>query len=126
MLEKNKDIFEFFRYMIGFRKEHDIVRKDTGHCSLGFPEIQVMEADDYCKILRIIYAGRNDNNTRDDIVCLAVNVFWEEQEFCLPPVTCGMGWYVGTSIYRIRFRKKGKKCLFWKKGEYVWPRVRFV
>jgi glycogen operon protein len=80
--------------MIGFRKEHDIVRKDTGCCSLGFPEIQVMEANDYCKVLRIIYAGRNRTNTRDDIVCLAINVFWEEQEFCLPPVNCGMGWYV--------------------------------
>ncbi len=120
LLEKNKDIFEFFRYMIGFRKEHDIVRKDTGHCSLGFPEIQVMEADDYCKILRIIYAGRNDNNTRDDIVCLAVNVFWEEQEFFLPPVTCGMGWYVaadtGNKYLSDSIPKKGEKMPFLEEG----------
>ncbi len=94
LLEKNKDVYEFFRYMIHLRKEHDVIRKDTGCCSLEFPEIQVIEGDNNCKVLRIIYAGRNRNNTRDDVVCLAVNVFWEEQEFYLPSLMYGMGWYV--------------------------------
>lgn len=94
LLEKNKDVYEFFRYMIHLRKEHDVIRKDTGCCSLGFPEIQVIEGDNNCKVLRIIYAGRSRNNTRDDVVCLAVNVFWEEQEFYLPSLMYGMGWYV--------------------------------
>ena len=94
LLEKNKDVYEFFRYMIHLRKEHDVIRKYTGCCSLGFPEIQVIEGDNNCKVLRIIYAGRNRNNTRDDVVCLAVNVFWEEQEFYLPSLMYGMGWYV--------------------------------
>lgn len=120
LLEKNKDIFEFFRYMIGFRKEHDIVRKDTGCCSLGFPEIQVTEANDYCKILRIIYAGRNKTNTRDDIVCLAINVFWEEQEFYLPPITCDMGWYVaadtGNKYLSDSIPKKEEKMPFLEEG----------
>ena len=80
--------------MIHLRKEHDVIRKDTGCCSLGFPEIQVIEGDNNCKVLRIIYAGRSRNNTRDDVVCLAVNVFWEEQEFYLPSLMYGMGWYV--------------------------------
>lgn len=94
LLEKNKDVFEFFRYMIQLRKEHDVIRKNNGCCSLGFPEIQIMEGDYNCKVLRVIYAGRNKDNTRDDVICLAVNVFWEEQEFYLPPLMCGMGWYV--------------------------------
>ncbi len=94
LLEKNKDVYEFFRYMIHLRKEHDVIRKDTGCCSLGFPEIQVIEGDNNCKVLRIIYAGRSRNNARDDVVCLAVNVFWEEQEFYLPSLMYGMGWYV--------------------------------
>ncbi len=94
LLEKNKDVYRFFRYMIKLRKDHDIIRKDTGCCSLGFPEIQVIEGDNNCKVLRIIYAGRNRDNTRDDVVCLAVNVFWEEQEFYLPSLMYGMGWYV--------------------------------
>lgn len=90
----HKDVFEFFKYMIQFRKEHDIIRKFSGSCSLGFPEIQIMEPDEHCKVLRIIYAGRNSKNTGDDIICLAVNVFWEEQEFLLPSMPSGLNWYV--------------------------------
>lgn len=92
-LEQNKDVFEFFKYMIQFRKDHNIIRKHTGCCSIGFPEIQVVNANEYCKVLRVIYAGRNKDNTGDDIVCLAVNVFWEEQEFSLPSLMSGLSWY---------------------------------
>ena len=79
--------------MIQFRKKHDIIRKFTGHCSLGFPEIQIITPDANSKILRIIYAGRNKENTKDDIICLAVNVYWEEQEFILPEIPLNMSWY---------------------------------
>ena len=80
-IEQNKDVFEFFKYMIQFRKDHNIIRKHTGCCSIGFPEIQVVNANEYCKVLRVIYAGRNKDNIGDDIVCLAVNVFWENRNF---------------------------------------------
>ncbi len=93
-LPKYQDVFAFFKYMIQFRKEHDIIRKFSGSCSLGLPEIQVIEPDNNCKVLRVIYAGRNHENTGDDIICLAVNVFWEEQEFALPPLQAGFNWYV--------------------------------
>lgn len=93
-LHQYEDVFEFFKYMIAFRKKHDIIRKFSGSCSLGFPEIQVMGPEDHCKVLRVIYAGRNRENTGDDVICLAVNVFWEEQEFMLPAVPPGLNWYV--------------------------------
>ena len=92
-MEEYRDVFEFFRYIIQFRKNHNVIRKYAGVCSLGFPEIQVIQADGACKALRVIYAGRNEENTADDIVCLAVNVFWEEQEFTLPSLPVGMEWY---------------------------------
>lgn len=92
-LEENKDIYEFFRYMIKLRKTHHVIRKDMGRCFLGFPEIQVTEANEGCKVLRVMYAGRKENNKEDDIVCLAVNTFWEEQEFSLPFLPPGINWY---------------------------------
>ncbi|TCL57245.1 glycogen operon protein [Kineothrix alysoides] len=97
MLEKNRDIYEFFKYMIQFRKKHAVIRKFSGRCSLNFPEIQVMEPEENLKVLRIVYAGRSAQgsiNEKDDIVCLAINVFWEEQEFWLPGLTADMGWFV--------------------------------
>lgn len=93
-LEKYNEVFEFFKYMIKFRMEHNVVRKFSGCCSLGFPEIQVFQGNESCKVLRILYAGRNKTDTGDDIVCLAVNVYWEEQEFLLPQLPSGSEWHV--------------------------------
>lgn len=92
-LEENRDIYEFFRYMIKFRKTHHVIRKDMGRCFLGFPEIQIAEANGGCKVLRVIYAGRTEKNDGDDIVCLAINTFWENQEFNLPALPPGTNWY---------------------------------
>lgn len=94
MLEKNRDNFEFFKYMIHFRKKHDCIRKFAGYCSLGYPEIQVLGPDDSTRILRVIYAGRNRTAPQDDIVCLAVNVYWEKEQCTLPELGGGMKWYV--------------------------------
>lgn len=90
---KNKAHYNFFRYIIQFRKDHNVIRKFTGHCSLGFPELQIITPGEESKILSIIYAGRNKQNTKDDVVCLAVNVYWEEQELILPAIPLHMSWY---------------------------------
>ena len=97
-LEKNKAHFEFCKYMAAFRKAHPVLRKFAGNSWCGFPEIQVLGADAETKVLRVIYAGRVEvddrGNGHDDIVCLAVNVFWEDQEFWLPNLQGGKVWYV--------------------------------
>ncbi len=97
-LEKNRAHFEFCKYMAAFRKAHPVLRKFAGNSWCGFPEIQVMGADAETKVLRVIYAGRIEvddrGNGHDDIVCLAVNVFWEDQEFWLPSLQGGKVWYV--------------------------------
>lgn len=92
--KKNKEHLAFCRYMTAFRKEHPVVCKWMGASSNGFPEIQVYGAEESTKVLRLIYAGRTEDGHGDDIVCLAVNVFWEEQEFYLPGLSEGMCWHV--------------------------------
>ena len=67
-----------------------MLRKYSGRSQAGFPEIQVMGPDYQSKVLRVIYAGRDEENRSDDIICLAVNVFWEDQEFDLPAIPAGM------------------------------------
>lgn len=91
-LEKNRDHFEYMKHMIKLRKEHDVVRKYSGGCSLGLPEIQVSEPDERTKVLRVIYAGRNHDDTGDDIVCLAINTYWEEQTCFLPELPLQVKW----------------------------------
>ena len=91
-LEKNKRHFDFTKHMIKLRKEHGVVRKFSGGCSLGFPEIQVSEPNGNTKVLRVIYAGRNQDDTGDDIVCLAINTYWEEQTCFLPELPLQLKW----------------------------------
>ncbi|MGP1613370.1 MAG: glycogen debranching protein, partial [Catonella sp.] len=66
-LEKNREHFRFTRHLIKFRNEHPVIRKYMGGCSLGFPDNWSL-GPDHTKVLRVIFAGRNKDNTADDIV----------------------------------------------------------
>jgi glycogen operon protein len=92
--EKNREHFAFCKYMIAFRKLHPVLRKNMGQSRLMLSEITVQGADENTKILRIIYAGQKETEKTDDIVCLAINVYWEEQEFTLLPLQSGESWHV--------------------------------
>lgn len=94
LLKKNRENYRFFKYMIAFRHEHSIIRKFSGFCALGLPEIQILDATGNNKILRIIYAGKAADETTDDVVCLAINVFWEEQGVTMPALSGNYQWYV--------------------------------
>ena len=70
-LEEFKEIHDFVRHMIQFRKEHPILRKMTKPSSCQFPEISVHNgtpfnaSTDYkTKLIGIMYAGRNEEDTR--------------------------------------------------------------
>ena len=69
-LEEFKEIHDFVRHMIQFRKEHPILRKMTKPSSCQFPEISVHNgtpfnaSTDYkTKLVGIMYAGRNEEDT---------------------------------------------------------------
>ncbi len=91
-LKKNREHFEYVKHLIRFRQTHDVIRRFSGNCSMRYPEIQVMGPDSSTQVLRVIYAGRNSDNTGDDLVLLAINVFWEPQEFWLPDLPHPMEW----------------------------------
>jgi glycogen operon protein len=93
-IKKNQSHFDYVRHMIAVRKEHDVIRKFSGYCSLGFPEIQILEPNEQTKVLTVVYAGRHKNSSEDDIVCLAMNVFWEKQECYLPDLPHIFKWRI--------------------------------
>lgn len=104
-LEKNREHYRFTKHLIKFRKEHHVIRKKMGNCSLGYPEVWALEPNGE-KVLRVVYAGRNEENTEDDIVCLALNVFWEEQECVLPELPHFLSWQLETDS-SLRHYKSG-------------------
>ena len=59
-----------------------------------FKDIQVMLPEEGSHVLRIMYSGRNADNTDNDFVCLAVNVYWEAQLCRLPELPQGYRWEI--------------------------------
>lgn len=103
-LEKFKEIHDFVRHMIQFRKEHPILRKMTKPSSCKFPEISVHNgtpfnaSTDYkTKLIGIMYAGRNEEDTEDDIVFYCMNAYWEPLVMQLPVLPNGKHWHVDTN-----------------------------
>lgn len=103
-LEEFKEIHDFVRHMIQFRKEHPILRKMTKPSSCQFPEISVHNgtpfnaSTDYkTKLIGIMYAGRNEQDTEDDIVFYCMNAYWEPLVTQLPVLPNGKHWHVDTN-----------------------------
>ena len=98
-LEEYREIHDFARFMIRFRKEHPILRKQTSPSSGMLPQISVHNGVPYkstteynSHLIGVMYAGRDLLNTRDDIVFYAMNAYWESLTMQLPPLTEGMQW----------------------------------
>ena len=103
-LEEFKEIHDFVRHMIQFRKEHPILRKMTKPSSCQFPEISAHNgtpfnaSTDYkTKLIGIMYAGRNEEDTEDDIVFYCMNAYWEPLVMQLPVLPNGKHWHVDTN-----------------------------
>ncbi len=92
LLEKNQEIFKFFKKMIKFRRSHDILRDDTATCSLGFPMISEHSKEPWQQnpndthYLGMMFAGRTKDNKNDDVIYIALNMHWEEAHVRLPDI----------------------------------------
>lgn len=101
LLEKNRDIYEFFRFMIAFRMEHPAIRGNILPSSIGYPAIsfhtqkaQCTEITSESTYIGIRFSGRIMETQQEDLVYVAINVFWEEQEIELPTLPGFWQWYV--------------------------------
>lgn len=99
LLNKNLETFEFFRYMIAFRKKHSVIRSKLEPCSAGFPDVSfhsesawTLNADYNSRTLGVMFAG--SKNGEDDIVFLAVNTDWEWKNMHMPNLPDNMSWYL--------------------------------
>ena len=100
-LEEYQEIHDFFRYMIAFRKEHAVLRKSTGPASCGLPEISIHNGypfnnrTDYnSRLIGVMLAGRDEADTRDDVIFYGMNAYWEPINMQLPELPCGKKWKV--------------------------------
>ncbi len=105
-LEEYKEIHDFFRYMIAFRRKHVIVRKPTKEAACGFPDISIH--NDYpwnagtnqtSRLIGIMYAGRDEADREDDIVFYAMNAYWKALDMQLPSLGQNMRWRVCANTF---------------------------
>lgn len=100
-LETYQEIYQFFRYMVRFRKAHPAIRGTNVAAVCGLPEtslhgVKPWKADyeNDGRVVGILFAGYDQEKKKDDIVYLIVNVFWETVEVELPEEPKGMDWYL--------------------------------
>lgn len=67
LAEKNRELLEFFRFMIWFRRRHRVIRGDTKKCTAGFPCVSLHGirpwAEGYgwdTRMIGVMYAGRKE------------------------------------------------------------------
>lgn len=82
LLEKNRDLFEFFRFMIAYRKNHPIIRKKLPDavCGLGKIHTHSTNGEEHtiapdARTFAISFAGYDREKGRDDMVYVAVNTY---------------------------------------------------
>lgn len=105
-LEEYKEIHDFFRYMIRLRKDNAILRKTTKPAACKLQEISIHNGfpwnggtDNNSRLIGIMYAGRDENDIRDDIVFYCMNAYWETLIMQLPELPMGMQWKVCVNTF---------------------------
>jgi glycogen operon protein len=100
-LGRNGELFDFFKYMIKFRKAHDCIRKKCRNGAFGYPEMSNHGtkpwdgnyADD-SHYIGVMFAGENEKTQEPQVVYLAINSYWEPLTVRLPalPAESGYSW----------------------------------
>ena len=77
MLEKNRDLFEFFKFMIAYRKSHPVIHKKLPDAVCGIDPIHThninakeVDIPKDARTFSVCFAGYNKEIGRDDLVCI--------------------------------------------------------
>ena len=121
LLKKNKELFEFFKFMIAYRKKHPVIRKKLDNAVCGMEGMHAhdvnadrMEVSQNAKTLAVSFAGYDRKKCKDDLVYVAVNAYWEEVRITLPNFANHGAWYLSVDTYG---DENGKYC--YEEGEEI-------
>ena len=116
LLKKNKDLFDFFQYMIRFRKDHPVIRKDLEPSYLGVPAMSThgLTPDETnfsgnSHVVCVRFAGYDEAIQEEDLVYLAVNSGWFPVTLTLPELPEHYKWKVAVNT-------GDPKCQFFHKN----------
>lgn len=128
-LKSNKQIYEFARHAIAFRKAHPMLHmkgkpRMTDYLACGYPDVSChgtgawqLEYKGEKWQLGILYCGlyaEKEDGTTDDFIFIMYNMHWSPVEFGMPNLPKGYRWHVAmdTEIKEINgFYEAGKEPL---------------
>lgn len=105
LLEKNRELFEFFKFMIHFRKKHTVIRKKLPNAVCGLGSLNTRNEygepniEKEARMLAVSFAGYDSEKGKDDIVYVAVNPYWEDTRIFLPDLQGRETWYLCVNTY---------------------------
>lgn len=106
MLEKNRDLFEFFKFMIAFRKQHTVIHKKLPDSVCGMDPIHTynLNAEEVdiprdARTFCVSFTGYDKNKGKDDLVYIAVNTYWEDVTITLPNLQGHGAWHLSVNTY---------------------------
>lgn len=104
-LNTNQTLYQFFKKMIRFRRENPAIRNNLDPSDTGFPAVSIHtnqpwdnSIDQDTKCLAVCYAGKTEQG--EDLVYVALNVYWEKQRFELPKLPNAYEWkrFIDTAL----------------------------
>ena len=115
-LEKNKDIYDFYKKVLEFRRKHKILHMDrpfrmNDYASCGFPDLSYhgeeawkLETDILSRHFAALYAegygdvaenaDPGDKVKNGNFIYMAFNMHWSSHTFALPKLKSGKSWKI--------------------------------
>ena len=106
-LDKYRDMFGFFKYMIAFRKAHRVLRADLSGGVMGFPDVSFHGVTPWRKdgfggddhYVGVMFAGY-ERDKGAEVVYVASNAYWGELDVTLPELPLSMHWELVCSTWQ--------------------------
>ncbi|MDD5254946.1 MAG: alpha amylase C-terminal domain-containing protein, partial [Candidatus Omnitrophica bacterium] len=108
LMEANKELLNFFKKMIAFRRAHPVLRNRThfqnrdymgsGYADISWHGTKAWYADwsSNCLTLAFMLCGKHakEGRAKDNNIFVAMNMHWEMHGFELPKLPAGTNWHV--------------------------------
>lgn len=136
-LERNRELYDYWKKLVMLRREHPILRPEKefrmlDSISCGYPDLSYhgenawkLQGDRFCRQFGMMFCGSyaTRQGREDAFFYLGVNMYWEEQTLALPDLPDGYIWqYVdgteapekqpeGTPITDRKVLLSGRSCV---------------
>ena len=133
-LERYRDLYDYVRRLIAFRKAHPVLRADSydfSHNGTGYPELsfhgtQAWNLDEHSPGLSFAYMYAEDHvrycTEHDAFIYVAVNAYWETQHYGLPILPEGFQWGLAFESHDVSTDLNDERPLEDQSGIVLGPR----